>query len=147
MFTTVSVEPYTTINLRREINRSSNPSWNLFVILEIVPLQKTPSMSDQHHPPADRTLVVGLSGPSSSGKTTLAGLLRSIFNVPPSSETQERSIKLFIFHQDDTYKTDTEFVTSFYTLSLLSPSVPSVISCSYQSSPSPAGGEFTGFPM
>lgn len=44
------------------------------------------------------TVIIGLSGPSSSGKTTLARLLREIFNSPP--------IKLFIIHEDDFYKTD-----------------------------------------
>jgi len=59
----------------------------------------------------DRVLVIGLSGPSSSGKTTLARLLRTVFNIPASETTNGRSTKLFIFHQDDTYKTDTEFVS------------------------------------
>ncbi|KAF2036125.1 P-loop containing nucleoside triphosphate hydrolase protein [Setomelanomma holmii] len=43
-------------------------------------------------------LLLGISGPSSSGKTTLSRLLRDIF--PPS--------KLFILHLDDFYLTDTE---------------------------------------
>jgi pantothenate kinase-related protein Tda10 len=59
----------------------------------------------------DRAFVIGLSGPSSSGKTTLARLLRTVFNVPASETTNGRSSKLFIFHQDDAYKTDTEFVS------------------------------------
>lgn len=45
-----------------------------------------------------RPLLVGISGPSSSGKTTLSRLLRDIF--PPS--------KLFILHLDDFYKTDAD---------------------------------------
>jgi nicotinamide/nicotinate riboside kinase len=53
-----------------------------------------------------QTVIIGLSGPSSSGKTTLARLLRSIFNIPPSPETNGRSISLFILHEDDFYKTD-----------------------------------------
>lgn len=68
-----------------------------------------------------QTLLVGLSGPSSSGKTTLARLLRQIFNsnhnnnksnnttsssASLSPET-ERSLRLFILHEDDFYKTDT----------------------------------------
>lgn len=44
------------------------------------------------------TIIIGLSGPSSSGKTTLARLLRQIFDCPGSS--------LFILHEDDFYKTD-----------------------------------------
>ncbi|OAL51155.1 P-loop containing nucleoside triphosphate hydrolase protein [Pyrenochaeta sp. DS3sAY3a] len=43
-------------------------------------------------------LLVGISGPSSSGKTTLSRLLRDIF--PPSN--------LFILHLDDFYLTDAE---------------------------------------
>ncbi|KAH7392549.1 P-loop containing nucleoside triphosphate hydrolase protein [Pyrenochaeta sp. MPI-SDFR-AT-0127] len=43
-------------------------------------------------------LLVGISGPSSSGKTTLSRLLRDIF--PPS--------KLFLLHLDDFYLTDGE---------------------------------------
>lgn len=44
-------------------------------------------------------LIIGLSGPSSSGKTTLARLLREIYNCSP--------VKFFIIHEDDFYKTDT----------------------------------------
>lgn len=43
-------------------------------------------------------LLLGISGPSSSGKTTLSRLLRDIF--PPS--------KLFILHLDDFYLTDAD---------------------------------------
>lgn len=43
-----------------------------------------------------KATVVGLSGCSSSGKTTVARLLRDIF---PST---------FILHEDDFYKTDEE---------------------------------------
>lgn len=65
------------------------------------------------------TILLGLSGPSSSGKTTLARLLRSIFNLaisPPASTTQQGDqpppspswkLSLFILHQDDFYLTDT----------------------------------------
>ncbi|KIW15745.1 hypothetical protein PV08_05795 [Exophiala spinifera] len=79
-----------------------------------------------------RTIVIGLSGPSSSGKTTLARLLRSVFNVdvggrveadvdgkakakaPGREEKMKEAtedegyhkLSLFILHQDDFYKTD-----------------------------------------
>ncbi|KAJ4368860.1 ribosylnicotinamide kinase [Neocucurbitaria cava] len=48
--------------------------------------------------PPTPPLLIGISGPSSSGKTTLSRLLRDIF--PPS--------KLFILHLDDFYLTDAE---------------------------------------
>ncbi|KEF57620.1 uncharacterized protein A1O9_05538 [Exophiala aquamarina CBS 119918] len=58
------------------------------------------------------TIVLGLSGPSSSGKTTLARLLRSTFNTTISSTAQQQqepcklTLRLFILHQDDFYLTD-----------------------------------------
>jgi nicotinamide/nicotinate riboside kinase len=45
-----------------------------------------------------KAVVVGISGASSSGKTTLARLLRDIF---PNT---------FILHEDDFYKPETEYV-------------------------------------
>lgn len=45
------------------------------------------------------TILLGLSGPSSSGKTTIARLLRDI--LPQRTGT-------FILHEDDFYKTDAE---------------------------------------
>jgi len=44
----------------------------------------------------NKCIVVGISGASSSGKTTLARLLRDIF---PST---------FILHEDDFYKVESE---------------------------------------
>lgn len=59
-----------------------------------------------NHPSTNTTLIVGLSGPSSSGKTTLARLLRQIFDISSSNTALSRSIRLFILHEDDFYKTD-----------------------------------------
>ncbi|OCT44218.1 hypothetical protein CLCR_00664 [Cladophialophora carrionii] len=68
--------------------------------------------SEENNPrPAKRrpveTIIIGLSGPSSSGKTTLARLLREIFNL----ETPGLSLSLAILHQDDAYKTDKDVPT------------------------------------
>ncbi len=48
------------------------------------------------------TIIIGLSGPSSSGKTTLARLLREIFNL----QVEGLKVTLAILHQDDSYQTD-----------------------------------------
>ncbi len=61
-----------------------------------------------------KTLIVGLSGPSSSGKTTVARLLRSVFNIAASAETNHHSVTLFILHEDDFYKTDAEYASPFF---------------------------------
>src|SRR6187402_71481 len=52
--------------------------------------------------------IVGISGPSSSGKTTLARLLQSVCNVDVFSG--KCSVKLFILYEDDFYKTNIELV-------------------------------------
>lgn len=58
------------------------------------PLPTTTSVQDMAA--EQKAIIIGISGVSSSGKTTLARLLRDIF---PST---------FILHEDDFYKTDTE---------------------------------------
>jgi len=75
-----------------------------------------PTQATASQPPLSpsKTIIIGLSGPSSSGKTTLARLLRSICNVsvtvPVADEDgtgkKEYRLSLFILHQDDFYKTD-----------------------------------------
>jgi nicotinamide/nicotinate riboside kinase len=55
-------------------------------------------------PSSTRTLIIGLSGPSCSGKSTLARLLRSIFNIKLPGLT----LSLFILHEDDFYKPDNQ---------------------------------------
>ncbi len=78
-----------------------------------------PTQATASQPPLSpsKTIIIGLSGPSSSGKTTLARLLRSIFNVSvtvPVADDEdgtgekEYRLSLFILHQDDFYKTDKE---------------------------------------
>ena len=49
-------------------------------------------------------ILIGLSGPSCSGKTTLARLLKSSFDV----DIPGRSLNLKILPEDDFYKTDAE---------------------------------------
>ncbi|KAI1937582.1 ribosylnicotinamide kinase [Ophidiomyces ophidiicola] len=53
-----------------------------------------------------KTLLVGLSGPSSSGKTTLARLLRSVFTLEVSDGSAITATRPFILHEDDFYKSD-----------------------------------------
>lgn len=52
----------------------------------------------EHTTMGDKALVIGISGCSSSGKTTLARLLRDIF---PNA---------FILHEDDFYRAEEECV-------------------------------------
>ncbi|KIV98139.1 hypothetical protein PV10_01819 [Exophiala mesophila] len=72
---------------------------------------ESPSTTPSPSPPL--TILLGLSGPSSSGKTTLARLLRTIFQVNratatgPDASRPKPSLSLFIIHQDDFYLTDT----------------------------------------
>jgi len=49
-----------------------------------------------------KAIIVGISGCSSSGKTTLARLLRDIF---PNT---------FILHEDDFYKAEDQLVSPFF---------------------------------
>ncbi|KAK0513990.1 hypothetical protein JMJ35_003712 [Cladonia borealis] len=53
-------------------------------------------------PPSPPPLLIALSGPTSSGKTTLATALRHIF-APPTYPPG-----ILLIHQDDFYKTDEE---------------------------------------
>ncbi|KAJ5884464.1 Phosphoribulokinase/uridine kinase [Penicillium tannophilum] len=69
-------------------------------------------MADAQAREQTNTLVVGISGPSSSGKTTLARLLQRIFCgvdlMQPSSGTgtAENKLNTFIIHEDDFYYPD-----------------------------------------
>lgn len=68
--------------------------------------------SESTTPDLQRTVIVGVSGPSSSGKSTLARLLRTIFNppppipAPPAAEHDGRFYCSFILHEDDFYRPD-----------------------------------------
>lgn len=74
---------------------------------------------------APQALIVGISGPSSSGKTTLARLLQRIFcgvrlDGSSEAETQGQSaqhqngkLNTFIIHEDDFYFPDDQYVSPF----------------------------------
>ncbi|KAJ5585556.1 Phosphoribulokinase/uridine kinase [Penicillium hispanicum] len=51
------------------------------------------------------TLIVGISGPSSSGKTTLARLLQRVFCGVDLTRGQDK-LHTFIIHEDDFYRPD-----------------------------------------
>lgn len=72
--------------------------------------------------PSPPTILMGLSGPSSSGKTTLARLLRSVVNLSVSEGGKEYKLSLFVLHEDDFYKVDKEYVFNFLASILFSPS-------------------------
>ncbi|RAH71571.1 ribosylnicotinamide kinase [Aspergillus aculeatinus CBS 121060] len=59
-------------------------------------------------PPPTPTIIIGLSGPSSSGKTTLARLLHRIFTLPPDASTPAPppQIRSLLIHEDDFYHPD-----------------------------------------
>ncbi|KAK4937862.1 ribosylnicotinamide kinase [Elasticomyces elasticus] len=63
-------------------------------------------MSSSTSSPAPTTVLMGLSGPSSSGKTTLARLLRSAVNLSVTKNGKEHKLSLFVLHEDDFYKVD-----------------------------------------
>lgn len=53
-----------------------------------------------------KALIVGISGPSSSGKTTLARLLQRVFCGVP---LKNQSLNTFIIHEDDFYYPDDQY--------------------------------------
>lgn len=61
------------------------------------------TMTENAGKPPQKALIVGISGPSSSGKTTLARLLQSIFCGLAVDGGQLHS---FIVHEDDFYVPD-----------------------------------------
>lgn len=75
--------------------------------------------------PPRTTLVVGLSGPTSSGKSTLARLLRDIVNRDAAeadatnygdgdgdgrSHKPKLRLEVLVLHEDDFYKPDDQYV-------------------------------------
>lgn len=64
----------------------------------------------------DRTVIIGISGPSSSGKTTLARLLQRVFcgvrlEANGSDASQDgNKLNTFIIHEDDFYYPDDKYV-------------------------------------
>lgn len=57
---------------------------------------------------------MGISGPSSSGKTTIARLLRRIFPLSwgddgDNSKDEVAGIETFLIHEDDFYFTDDKY--------------------------------------
>lgn len=66
-------------------------------------------MADPDAPTETQTLIVGISGPSSSGKTTLARLLQRIFhgvNLDTGEQSASSNLNTFIIHEDDFYFPD-----------------------------------------
>ncbi|RJE24817.1 nicotinamide riboside kinase [Aspergillus sclerotialis] len=66
---------------------------------------------------SNKAIIIGISGPSSSGKTTLARLLQAVFHDASTSsssqdqtqnqgEGKRRKINTFIIHEDDFYYPD-----------------------------------------
>lgn len=66
-----------------------------------------------------KTVIIGISGPSSSGKTTVARLLRTILNFDAEPQNGVKGIRTFIVHEDDFYKNDDEYVFSMFLLLLV----------------------------
>ena len=81
-------------------------------------------MPSSSSPPASlpkmKSLVIGISGPSSSGKTSLARLLRKVFDGIQTSGSEAAAeedleqvkvkvqVKVTVMHQDDFYLPDEE---------------------------------------
>lgn len=74
---------------------------------------------------SNKAVIIGISGPSSSGKTTLARLLQAVFHdlsTPSQGQTQSqgeekrRKINTFIIHEDDFYYPDNRYLSLPLTL-------------------------------
>lgn len=84
-----------------------------------VPTQTYPMMAPETTPstppPKLGTIIVGISGPSSSGKTTIARLLRRIFSTSQGEEGIPNDnagvVETFVIHEDDFYLTDDKYGT------------------------------------
>ncbi|KAJ5138808.1 uncharacterized protein N7515_003656 [Penicillium bovifimosum] len=54
----------------------------------------------------EKAIIIGISGPSSSGKTTLARLLQQIFCGVNLQSANKNSLNTFMIHEDDFYFSD-----------------------------------------
>lgn len=71
-------------------------------------------------PEPEKAVIVGISGPSSSGKTTLARLLQRIFygvqldsasRAHDNDNDNDNKLNTFIIHEDDFYYPDDQYAT------------------------------------
>jgi nicotinamide/nicotinate riboside kinase len=63
----------------------------------------------------EKAVVIGISGPSSSGKTTLARLLQRIFYGTKIAASER--LNTFIIHEDDFYFADDKYVGTHHAIS------------------------------
>src|SRR5216110_3366666 len=89
---------------------------NLAFNMEAVPpASNLPTTTPQHESGARATIttIIGISGPSSSGKTTLARLLRAIFTPVGGggilTSSAAEPVRSFVIHEDDFYKPDDKY--------------------------------------
>lgn len=64
-------------------------------------------------PVHEKAVVIGISGPSSSGKTTLARLLQRVF-YGVDLKPKDSRLNTFIIHEDDFYFPDDKYVYLFF---------------------------------
>ncbi|KAL3479878.1 hypothetical protein BJX99DRAFT_244573 [Aspergillus californicus] len=69
-------------------------------------IMDSPSPRREREKRMGKTSIIALSGPSSSGKTTLARLLQRIFSNQPQQQQHLPTISTFIIHEDDFYHPD-----------------------------------------
>lgn len=115
----------------------ANPTSSLTIINILTPSPPTPQQKTMPYQPTQpplKALIIGISGPSSSGKTTLARLLQRIFcgvsldgssgaEIRAQTQTQTQGtqgddgrgqkgkLNTFIIHEDDFYFPDDQYVS------------------------------------